>query len=439
MRKGFIAVFILGLAAALPAAPAAAQDADQEFTCEAWPRDAKAAIAACAALINAGRLAGPDLAKVFARRCGARFALKAYGRALADCDKAIALDATDASAFTQRGMAYAAVGRLDEAIADFDEALRLDPRDDYDAEEERTRAIVRRDTARALAAAPDRPGNADALVRRGYAHYEDARHELAIPLLSRVIRLRPDDAVALLVRGVSYGRVGLHQEAVDDLGRVLRREPGNPHALYWRADSYRLMGDAERAIADWTEMLRLQPDQFDIIQDRADAYRDIHRYDLEIEDRGSLIRLASGNPEHVVGRGDAYVRHGDYARAIADYDEALRLDPNAKNAPDHRCLARAMSAPPAEAGAECAAAPDGAWTLAGRGLVNLRMGKPEAALRHFDDALPASRPPAEILYGRGLAKRMTGDAAGADEDFAWAEKLEPRIAAKFASFAVPKP
>jgi len=49
-------------------------------------------------------------------------------RAIADFDKAIALNPKDAIAYTNRGLAYSEKGDYDSAIADYDKAIVLDPK-----------------------------------------------------------------------------------------------------------------------------------------------------------------------------------------------------------------------------------------------------------------------------------------------------------------------
>ena len=52
-----------------------------------------------------------------------------YDDAIADYDKAIALDPNDAGAYTNRGVAYGRKGDKDQAIADFRKVLEINPSD----------------------------------------------------------------------------------------------------------------------------------------------------------------------------------------------------------------------------------------------------------------------------------------------------------------------
>ena len=50
--------------------------------------------------------------------------------------------------------------------------------------------------------------------------------------------------------------------------------------------------------------------------------------DRAIADYNEAIRLDSKSTLAFIGRGDAYANKGDRDRALADYNEAIRLDPN---------------------------------------------------------------------------------------------------------------
>ncbi len=70
------------------------------------------------------------------------------------------------------------------------------------------------------------------------------------------------------------------------------------------------------------------------------------------------------------------------------------------------------------------------------GLAHLKMGKWAAAIQDYDRSL-ASRPDLTVsLYGRGVAKRASGDMAGGDADIAAAKRGEPDIVNIMASMGV---
>jgi tetratricopeptide (TPR) repeat protein len=66
--------------------------------------------------------------------------------------------------------------------------------------------------------------------------------------------------------------------------------------------------------------------------------------------------------------------------------------------------------------------------------VHLKAARWDEAIADYDKALALTPANAEVLYGRGLAKRSKGDAAGAD--LAAAQQAKPDIAQAFAALGV---
>ena len=74
-------------------------------------------------------------------------------------------------------------------------------------------------------------------------------------------------------------------------------------------------------------------------------------------------------------------------------------------------------------------APEGdPYTLDSRGLVYLKLGQFDPAIADYTAVLKEVPDFADLLYGRGLAKRKKGDAAGGQADIAAAKALRPDVA-----------
>src|SRR5262249_18632248 len=106
-------------------------------------------------------------------------------------------------------------------------------------------------------------------------------------------------------------------------------------------------GGYEKAVADFSRCLELRPNDCSARHNRAPGYEDLRQYDNAIADYNLLIE-GDTDFSHVVNkqkqlalayhyRGRAYHWYKkDYARAIPDYDQALRLDPTIEGVHMHR-------------------------------------------------------------------------------------------------------
>ena len=128
-----------------------------------------------------------------------------YDAAIANYDRAIALEPDDADAYHNRGIAKDAQGDYAAAIADFNRAIALEPDD------------------------------ADAYHNRGIAKDAQGDYAAAIADFDRAIALEPDDADVYHNRGVAKAEQGDYAGAIADYDRVIALDPDNVAVLEDRA------------------------------------------------------------------------------------------------------------------------------------------------------------------------------------------------------------
>lgn len=119
--------------------------------------------------------------------------------------------------------------------------------------------------------------------------------------------------------------------------------------------------------------------------------------DLALADIEQAIRLNPNDSIVVGGRGDIYLVKKDYQHALADYTKATSLDPN------------------------------NALAFVGRGMAHIATRDLDSAIADFEQAVQVQPTSALALYWRGIAKRLKGDAAAAEADIASAKKIDPEI------------
>lgn len=180
------------------------------------------------------------------------------------------------------------------------------------------------------------------------------------------------------------------------------------------------------------------------LYNRGNAYATNGNFERAIADYDQAIRL---NPTMAVAfdnRGVAYSKKKQFERAIADYDEAIRLNPNSVVALHNRCWARAIIGRFDDALSDCGESlrlrPQYADALRNRGFVYLRTGAFDKAIIDYDAALQndpkmTGLELAIALYGRGLAKTKR-EIPGANADIFAAMAISPDIAEQFADYGV---
>jgi tetratricopeptide (TPR) repeat protein len=178
------------------------------------------------------------------------------------------------------------------------------------------------------------------LNSRGNAYLSSRNYDRAIDDFSEAIRVNPKFALGFNNRGFAYQRKGQIDRAIEDYDEAIRLNPALALAFANRASARRIKGRIDLAIEDGNHAIGLNRSLAAAFFARADAYRDKAQWDFDayladgayedraIADYDEGIRLEPNNATAFRNRGFLNTRRQRYDRAIQDFDEAIRLDPN---------------------------------------------------------------------------------------------------------------
>lgn len=154
-----------------------------------------------------------------------------------------------------------------------------------------------------------------------------------------------------------------------------------------------------------------------------------HDFERALQEYSEAVRLNPEQEQFRKYRGDVYFDMKRYDDAIADYDEAARLNPGYSEAYYSRGNAYDRKSDDEKALASfdeaIRIAPEYAAAHNNRGLVYIREGKLDLALADFDAAVQRAPGFRLALDNRGRVRFFQGNYAGAADDFAAALKLKP--------------
>jgi tetratricopeptide (TPR) repeat protein len=153
------------------------------------------------------------------------------------------------------------------------------------------------------------------------------------------------------------------------------------------------------------------------------------QYDRAIADFDEAIRV---DPNYAAGfsnRGVAYMKKEDYDRAIADFDEAIRVDPNYADGFSNRGLAYVEKEDYDRAITDFDEAiridPNYAAGFSNRGIAYLQKEDYDRAITDFDQAIRLDPQSAKAYGGRALVFHLKNDYDRAIADYGEAIKLDP--------------
>jgi tetratricopeptide (TPR) repeat protein len=278
--------------------------------------------------------------------------------------------------------------------------------------DERDAAI--RDCDRAIALKPD---FMDAYFKRGTAYLNKGDNDHAIADYTQTIRLKPDSSGAFTLRGMAYARKGDYDRAIEDFTRALQLYPGLGMAQGGldeaKAAKAKLAGG--QALGDpraWCNGKALPQEGF--------------AQDLQISGCTTLIQSGKEKPADLADdffrRASAYDFSGDYAHAIADFGEAIKLAPKNADAYYRRGSIYWVKADYDRAIADLSRAiklnPKQALYLSYRGYARYGKGQFDLAIKDFDQVLKLQPDNPDAFLNRGLAynRKADYDHAIADSD-----------------------
>ncbi|BAZ08591.1 TPR domain protein [Calothrix sp. NIES-4071] len=195
--------------------------------------------------------------------------------------------------------------------------------------------------------------------------------------------------------------------------------------------------DWNKAIDSFSDALKVENpssalDKAAVYFFRGTAYVYKKDYNRAIVDYNQALKLDPNYDYAYYNRGLAYYNKKDYDRAIADYNQALKLDPNYANAYYNRGLAYDYKKDYDRAIADYNQAlkldPKNANAYIGRGLAYYNKKDYDRAIADYNQALKLDPNLALAYYNRGLAYYDKKDYDRAIVDYNQALKLDPNYA-----------
>ncbi len=344
----------------------------------------------------------PQAAPAFSGRGHARHIKQEYDKAIADFDQAIRLSPDDAEAHAGRGQVWAEKGDHDKALADFDRALRLNPH--------------------SLAA----------LNGRGFVQYRKKEYDLAIADFNEAIRLDPNNASAYYNRSLAWQFKDEFINAVNDYDQAVRLDPRyareplvtappppvpvavgktpadpfglaelvtpalDPKAGPGPVDAAVVQAGGGDPFGNFSQNLQHDLAYAERCMQCAYAWCNAKDYDRAIHDFSDAIRFNPQLAGAYLGRGHSRFEKKEYDQAIADYDQAIEIDA-------HATLA-----------------------FVGRGRAWAAKGEHDKAFADFDQAVRLD-PQSQIAHlGRAFAWDLKKEYDKAIADFDEAIKIDPK-------------
>jgi tetratricopeptide (TPR) repeat protein/predicted aspartyl protease len=236
----------------------------------------------------------------------------------------------------------------------------------------------------------------------------------ALADLSKAIELSPDDPEYYYQRADTYRASGQADLALADYDRVLMLKQDYLPAYIPRAEIKLAKHDNPGAIADLDAADRFAPAQADLRYELAELYVRMDRLSAAIEQYSRWIQNHPDDSRLLGARAgrcmSSAMQNQDLPTALSDCNAALRrLDKKNENY---------------------------SHLLVYRGLVRLRQGDYDKAIADFNDALKLMPKNARALYARAVAESRKNNQQDSASDLEAARQIEPQVAGRFERYGI---
>ena len=419
----------------------------------------------------------PKTAMALTERGGKFAATNRLAQALADFEKAIALDPASPWAYAGRGSVRLEKRDLVGAKADFDKALSLDTRNPHAFLGLGKVALLEgrfQDAVNAFTGATyQSPNNITALSARAEAYRQMGDFDRALQDSDELLRMGPKIAATRLLRMQIYTAQGKLNQALVDIDAAIAANPKDPQLYIYRGALLTRMERRDEADRAFAQSLAIRPTP-EAYLTRA-TNRPKTEVDAALGDIVAAEELDPSDPNLAVSRMQVLAKAGRWQEELALVTRAMKDKPNDRNLLQARAVtfvklgktdlaARDFAAIRAQAAgqpgtlnslcwtqatlgfaleaaltdckAAVAAAPREPHILDSQGFVLLKLGRWKESIEAYDAALQIQPDLAQSLYGRGLAKRRLGQASEAEADLNAARRSSATVSREFAEYGL---
>jgi tetratricopeptide (TPR) repeat protein len=218
--------------------------------------------------------------------------LKRYKEAEVAINQAIDINPRGAF-YLNRGNLYSVLQKRELALADFNKAIAINPQD------------------------------IEAYVSRGILYDKQKKSELALADFNKAIAINPESVRAYIIRGSFYFEQKKSELALADYNKVIAIDPDYTEAYIVRGYLYQKQKKRELALADFNKAIAItiNPYHAKAYTRRGQFYYEQKKFELALADYNKAIAINSDYAEALYSRGDIYAEQKKSELALADYNK----------------------------------------------------------------------------------------------------------------------
>jgi tetratricopeptide (TPR) repeat protein len=347
----------------------------------------------------------------------------------------------------KRGNLLYRQSRFDEALQAFNQAIVLNPKFVYLAYYEKGLILVMLgqnvESIKALEESVLRNSEfLPALADLSVLYRQSNQYNKALELIEKAIRSQPKGTVENPnLYNEKWGILDKLENYTEAIKAINKAISIAPHSLYYtnRGNTFVALKQYDKALLDYDKAIQLNPNLALAYMNRGSLYTVLKKYDKALADHNKAIQinsqstnlssnlgqtnvLSADDAMSYYNRGTAFYIQGNYKDAIADFDNAIKLNPELVEAYTNQAaaiisqkgdfnkaqalLTKAIQLDPQHASA-----------YLNRGIVYYELGNQKKAIDDYDKTIQLSQSTyPEVYLNRGIAYVRIGNKINAIED-----------------------
>jgi tetratricopeptide (TPR) repeat protein len=225
-------------------------------------------------------------------------------------------------------------------------------------------------------------------------------------------------------------RSAKYQDALKDVNIVLTKNPTNADAWCLKGEIQTRLKDATAALESFNKAIQADKLSINAVVGKANALAELKKEAEAQELLRQAISMAPSFAIDFLARGAAFRALGQFDKALADYDEALKRNPDFPEVQMNKGVVYWHKGDYSSAiplfTAAIKADPNFVEALANRGAAYRKKGDMNAAIADYSKAIQINPNDAMTFYNRGVAYQKQQLHEKAIADFTSAIRLQPR-------------
>jgi tetratricopeptide (TPR) repeat protein len=225
---------------------------------------------------------------------------------------------------------------------------------------------------------------------------------------------KPEDKEALFSRAVTRYDYGQWAVAKEDFLKLLSMpEGGETNTVYFQTDK-----SADGVTKAFTAHHNLKPtilNYLGLIETK------LKNFSKALEYFDAAVAINPNDPDYFLNRGIARLQAQDSARALADFEQTLMLNPESSLARHNLAVLKKSTTTPEETEQLLTEAieknPKIPYSYSERGLVRMKAGNLKGALEDYNEAIRLDPTDPDYWLNRGVIKEQSKDLTGALADY----------------------